>query len=185
MTPSRTRQVLLFLVRSLIVLLTLVTVTELICRYRERAYTGRLVPAEHRTLPPKGVSELRVFAFGGSTVYGLPVPELGFVAQLQYWLRRIYPDRDVRIYNFGLPGTDTSDVLKQMTRRLDDHPDLIIVITGHNEFLYPTDAQPDSRLARIRKMLFQHFATVRLLHWRVRRIMASRKDYLMPCQVTP
>jgi len=126
-----------------------------------------------------------VFTFGGSTVYGQPVPELGFVAQLQYWLRRIYPDRDIRIYNFGVPGANTSYVLEEMTRRLDEHPDLIIVITGHNEFLHPTDAQPNGRLARIREILFRDFATVRVLHWRVQRIMGFRKDYVMPCQVAP
>jgi len=185
MTPSRTRQVLFFIIRTLVVLLTLVTVTELICRHRERVNTALLVPAEYRKLPPKGISELRVFAFGGSTVYGEPVPKLAFVAQLQYWLRRIYPDRDVQIYNFGVQGTDTSYALKQMTRRLDDHPDLIIVITGHNEFLYRMDAQPDSWLARIREMLYWHSAALKLLRRRVRRVMEFRKDYVMPCQVAP
>jgi tetratricopeptide (TPR) repeat protein len=122
-----------------------------------------------------------VFTFGGSTVYGVPAPAVGFVTQIQYWLQHLYPDRQIHVYNFGWPGLDTSDVLQELTRRLDDRPDLLIVITGHNEFLGP---RSERRLNNIRDAL-SRFATMRMVRRGIERITKSKEEYVMPCQVSP
>ena len=135
--------------------------------------------AELRRIPPKGPSEIRLFAFGGSTVKGAPVPEVGFVAQIQYWVHRLYPNRNIRVYNFGYPAADTAYVLRQLTRRLDDQPDLVIVETGGNEFFGPHHG----RIDRLRDTLRLHFATMRLLGLIGYAMSKSRQGYIMPCQV--
>jgi tetratricopeptide (TPR) repeat protein len=183
MSPPKFRRVLLIAAANLGVLAGLLGVTELACRFAARATTDLRHPEQHK-LPPKGASELRVFAFGASTVWGEPVPEVGFVAQMQYWLQRLYPDRNIRIYNFGQPGKDTGYVLNQLTLRLDDQPDLMIVVTGGNEFVWWVPAT-EGRIARAREALSAHFATMRLMQWGMARITKSREEFLMPCQVQP
>jgi len=99
---SKGRRALRIIAVNLAVTCALLVAAELACRHVERVKNESLLPANLRKLPPKGPSELRVFAFGGSTVYGVPVPEVAWVAQIQYWLKRLYPDRDIRVYNFGM-----------------------------------------------------------------------------------
>jgi tetratricopeptide (TPR) repeat protein len=175
------RRVLLIAVANLAVASALLTLVELVCRRWEQARIDRQMPAEQRSIPPKRPDEIRVFAFGGSTVYGAPVPgpEVAFLTQMRFWLHRLYPDRDIRIYNLGYPGMDTAYVLRQLTRRLDDQPDLVIVATGHNEFFGPHHGGVD----RLRDTLRVHFATMRVLARLVNRGMKSRKANVMPCQV--
>jgi tetratricopeptide (TPR) repeat protein len=177
MSFPKTRRVLLVATVNLAVTLAILTGVELVCRYVEHVKTARRDPAQLQELPPKKPSELRVFAFGGSTVFGEPAPEVGFVAQMQHWLQRLYPNRAVDVYNFGAAGMDTDYVLRQVTRRLDDQPDLVIVITGHNEFFDPRD--------RVREMLKSHLATMRVLQGFFRQRLQSRRTDVMPCEVLP
>jgi tetratricopeptide (TPR) repeat protein len=100
---------------------------------------------------------------------------------MQYWLQRLYPDRDIRIYNFGWSALDTRFVLDQLTRRLADQPDLIIVITGGNEFLRQ---DPEGQIAHIQNALSMHVATFRLLEWGIRKVMKPRSP-VVPCQLVP
>ncbi|MBZ5626839.1 MAG: hypothetical protein LAQ69_50410, partial [Acidobacteriia bacterium] len=177
MTFAKTRRVLLIATANIVVVLAVLSLVEGICRYVEQVKSDRRTPAQLRKLPPKGRSELRVFAFGGSTVFGEPAPEVGFVAQMQHWLRSLYPDRDIRVYNFGWPAMDTAYVVQQLTRRIDAQPDLVIVITGHNEFFEPRD--------QVREVLTSHLATMRLLQGFFRKIQEPRRRDVMPCQVVP
>ena len=179
MVLAKARKVGLVAIANLAVALALLTLIELACRHLERAWMERAMPAELKRIPPKGPSEIRVFAFGGSTVFGLPAPPVAFVAQTRYWLRRLYPNRNIRILNFGYPGEDTAYVLRQLTRWLDDQPDLVIVATGHNEFFGPHHGRMD----RLRFTLRLHFATMRLLDHFVEAMMNYRQGYIMPCQV--
>ncbi len=178
MVLTKARKVGLIAVTNLVVGLTLLTIIELAFRHWEQARTDRVVAAEVRGILPKGPSEIRVFAFGGSTVFGAPVREVAFVAQIQYWLHRLYPNRNIRVYNFGSNAVDAGYVLRQVTRRLDDQPDLVIVETGGNEFFAPNHRQYDHLL----RTLHAHFATIRLLG-QFRMMMESRALYVLPCQV--
>ncbi len=179
MTSPKVRLVLLTAVVNLGVLLALMTVTELVARHVERAKYPWIQPQQ---VPPKRGSELRVFTFGASTVWGEPVPEIGFVAQMRYWLRRFYPDRDIRIYNFGARGRNTAWVRRELTSRLDEQPDLIIAETGGTEFAQWEDHEG---LARVPDLLFDNSATMRLLQRAVGKVTGSRGVDPMPCQVLP
>jgi tetratricopeptide (TPR) repeat protein len=180
--PFTFRRVLLIAVVNLSVTLVLLGGAELVCRHAEQASIDRKLPAQLRTLSAKTPSELRVFAFGGSTVFGVPVPEVGFVAQMQYWLQRLYPDRNIRVYNYGWWAENTGYVLRQFTHRLEAQPDLVIVITGHNEFL---GSPPSGGLDSIQQTLRSRFATVRLLRQGSSLIKKTPPSFVMPCEVVP
>ncbi len=169
-------RLLLFVAGSVFTFASL-TVTELVCRHLEQARTPGV------QVPLKKGAEFRVFVFGGSGVWGEPVPEVSFIALMRYWLRRLYPDRDIRVYNFGERGTDTAYVLRELTGRLDEQPDLIVAITGANEFLR-RGPEPEG-IARVRELLFSYSATMRLFQREVGRITGSQGVDLMPCQVQP
>ncbi len=77
----------------------------------------------------------RVFLFGGSTVEGVHVPEYGFAQQLEFWLRRQHPEKRLEIYNFGRAGRDSGYVRRKVEATIGHDPDLIVVLSGHNEFL--------------------------------------------------
>ena len=91
-------------------------------------------------LPPKEQGTVRVFTYGESTVYGWPIPEWGFVAQMEYGLKRRLPERGIEVVNFGTPSIDSGTVRAMIRGTLRCKPDLLIVLTGHNEFL--SDANP-------------------------------------------
>ena len=158
----------------------LLAVIELTSRVAE--YVVDRQQLKNGQLPQKHDSELRVFVFGGSSVYGMPVPEVAFVAQMQYWLKRLYPERNIRIYNFGMPGANTRYALQEFHRRLADQPDLMIVITGHNEFLAPFSSE---RATSVDEKLARYFSTVRLVDRALAHMMRYRKGAVTPDHVEP
>src|ERR1043166_2583396 len=170
--------------------LVVLAATELICRFVEgrmdrvpkRAPTNEEPSKPPSSLPPKGASEVRVFLFGGSSVYGVPVPEVAFAAQMRYWLHRLYPDRDVKIYNFGWGGVDSQYGLHEFQTRLDAEPDLTIVITGHNEFL---TRDSNEQLDSIRSKLARHLSAMRLVERSVTKKAQSERNNVMPSQILP
>jgi hypothetical protein len=96
----------------------------------------------------------RIFLYGGSTVYGAPVPEFSFAAQLEFWLHRLAPERPVQIVNFGVNGRPSAFVLEEIERTLPAHPDLAIVLTAHNEFLgWKPDTPWERRRQRVGRLL--------------------------------
>lgn len=95
-------------------------------------------PPVAEPLPAKAPGTFRVIAVGGSTVRGLHVPEMGFVAQLEELLRTLRPDAPVEVWNFGKGARASTLVRRVVEETLDDEPDLYVVLTGHNEFLFRT-----------------------------------------------
>lgn len=91
-------------------------------------------PARLAIQKPPGT--LRVFALGGSTTYGLYVGgEDAFPAVLERSLARRLPSRDVEMVNLGCPGFASDRVLALLRSVLRLDPDLVVVLTGHNEML--------------------------------------------------
>jgi len=80
--------------------------------------------------------ELTILCVGDSHTWGAGVPEDGnYPAQLQDALRERYPSRRVRVVNAGVPGTNTSYVVRRLEgwiHALD--PDAVIAWTGTNNF---------------------------------------------------
>jgi tetratricopeptide (TPR) repeat protein len=172
---------------NLTILLGLLAVLELGSRFLEhgahKPTSAETDVSEELQLPPKSSSELRVFMFGGSTVYGSPVPEVAFVSQTEYWLRQLFPDRNIKVYNFGSPGRDMRFVRNRFAHRLADRPDLAVVITGHNEFLQSTPRH--TSIADLHAALSQHLATMRLVDRVVNQFRTARKAYVMPDRIVP
>jgi len=131
-------------------------------------------------LPPKPPGTYRVVVLGGSTAFGTPVRELGFAAQLEFLLRSLAPGRALEVVNLGRRGRPAETV----RRAVDDvvergDPDLLVVLTAHNEFLAAGDP---SRLRRLARALRARLASVRVLADLLER--PGRPDP-MPERVTP
>ena len=84
---------------------------------------------------PKRSGVFRILTLGGSTVQGVPDGDLGFVTQLAAGLSDLAGDRPVEILNWARSGAPSSEVLALLEASADVEPDLVIVLTGHNEFL--------------------------------------------------
>jgi hypothetical protein len=84
---------------------------------------------------PKQKDSFRIFVYGGSTVEGAPIKEFSFVSQLEFWLREIHPEKSLEVYNFGRGARPSAYVLGMVEKSITHDPDLLIVLSGHNEFL--------------------------------------------------
>lgn len=97
---------------------------------RERFFVRQTFPA---TKPEK---EFRIFVLGGSTVQGRPyLPDTAFSNWLQQELDATDTDHDYRVVNCGGISYASFRLRPMVNEVLTYDPDLIIVATGHNEFL--------------------------------------------------
>jgi tetratricopeptide (TPR) repeat protein len=84
----------------------------------------------------KPKESFRVFCLGGSTVLGHPFrPPTAFPAWLEVELEGIDPSRPVEAINCGGMSYASYRLVPILEEVLEYDPDLIIVLTGHNEFL--------------------------------------------------
>ncbi len=102
-----------------------------------------------RAPPPKAAGALRIFVFGSSVAWGAPVPELGFAAQLEYWLARSRPDLRVELYNYSVPGRDSERILDALRGAIGWQPDLLLIEPGFGAFMR------DRPLSEARKWLLR------------------------------
>ncbi len=85
----------------------------------------------------KSPATFRVFCFGGSSVFGYPfAPKVSIPIVLRMFLQKVMPARKVEVFNAEFNGGDSSRTLSLMKEALEFNPDLFIVYTGHNEFLW-------------------------------------------------
>ena len=124
---------------------------------------------------PKSANEFRVFAFGGSATAGMGFPYNGsFSRWLERMLQAAHPDREVEVVNMGRVGYSTEQVKVLFDEVLEKaEPDLLIVYSGHNEFL---DVKARLALAgppasRLSDWLDRHSAAVRF----ARGLLPARK----------
>ena len=84
----------------------------------------------------KAPGEYRVFCLGGSTVQGSPYStETAFSTWLEIALRAADSQRNWRVINCGGVSYASYRLIPILQEVLAYHPDLIVVCTGHNEFL--------------------------------------------------
>lgn len=84
----------------------------------------------------KGVDEYRIFCLGGSTVQGRPFSiETSFTSWLELGLAAADPNRRWEVVNCGGVSYASYRLVPILEEVLEYEPDLIIVYTGHNEFL--------------------------------------------------
>ena len=118
---------------------------------------------------PKG---FRIFCLGGSTVQGRPyATETSFTSWLQIGLQVAEPQRTWEVVNCGGVSYASYRLVPILEEVLQYEPDLIIVCTGHNEFL------EDRTYGHIRD---QSVALVSLHSWvaRLRTYQLLREQYL-------
>jgi tetratricopeptide (TPR) repeat protein len=84
----------------------------------------------------KGPDEVRIFCLGGSTVQGRPFAvETSFTTWLELGLQAADPRRQWDVVNCGGVSYASYRLAPILEEVLGYEPDLIIVYTGHNEFL--------------------------------------------------
>ncbi len=84
----------------------------------------------------KDPREFRIFCLGGSTVQGRPYAiETSFTTWLELSLQAADPDRPWEVVNCGGVSYASYRLAPILNEILEYEPDLIIVYTGHNEFL--------------------------------------------------
>jgi lysophospholipase L1-like esterase len=89
-----------------------------------------------RFLASKPPGEFRIFCLGGSTVQGRPYAiETSFTTWLELSLHAAEPQRRFEVVNCGGISYASYRLVPILDEVLQHQPDLIIVYTGHNEFL--------------------------------------------------
>ncbi len=84
----------------------------------------------------KGADEFRIFCLGGSTVQGRPYSiETSFTTWLEMNLRAADPGRRWEVVNCGGVSYASYRLVPILEEVLGYEPDLIVLYTGHNEFL--------------------------------------------------
>lgn len=124
-------------------------------------------------------NHFKIFSYGGSTVYGGSIPEYGFMAQLNAALQRSEADT-YTVCNIGQSARDSSGVLLDIERTISYSPDLIIVLSGHNEFLA---TKFESTVMRRWRERVSRLAAIRLFNAVMRRLvggLVSRADMREP-----
>ncbi len=99
-------------------------------RAAARSFNEQTFPLE------KTDDELRVFVLGGSSAFGFPWgAELAFPARLERALQASLPDRDVHVVNAAAMSYGSHRLRILAHELLDYAPDLLVLYTGHNEFV--------------------------------------------------
>ncbi|WP_419194584.1 methyltransferase [Novipirellula herctigrandis] len=85
---------------------------------------------------PKPANEFRIVCLGGSTVQGRPYAiETSFSTWLELSLRAADPDQQWEVINCGGVSYASYRLVPVLEEMLRYEPDLVILYTGHNEFL--------------------------------------------------
>lgn len=84
----------------------------------------------------KSKKAFRIFALGGSTTYGEPyASETSFPAFVGKFLEAANPNRDIEVINCGGLSYASYRIRFILQEVLEYSPDLILIYTGHNEYL--------------------------------------------------
>ncbi|NIL99679.1 MAG: tetratricopeptide repeat protein [Acidobacteria bacterium] len=84
----------------------------------------------------KPENAFRVFVLGGSSAFGFPWgAEQAFSSKLEHALQASWPDRDVRVVNAAGMSYGSHRLRILAHELLDYAPDLLVLYTGHNEFV--------------------------------------------------
>ena len=81
---------------------------------------------------PEGV--IRIACVGGSTVEGMPFPELAFPVVLQRMLRLLKSGEPIEVIGCGVGGNYSAGELRIFEEVLELEPDIVVLYSAHNEF---------------------------------------------------
>ena len=83
----------------------------------------------------KAPGSYRVFFQGESSAAGFPYGHGGAPSRmLAARLARLFPDRDVEVVNTALTAVNSYTLLDQADEIVAQHPDAVLIYTGHNEY---------------------------------------------------
>lgn len=81
---------------------------------------------------PEGV--IRIACVGGSTVEGMPFPELAFPVVLQRMLRLLKSGDSIEVIGCGVGGNYSAGELRVFEEAIELEPDIVVLYSAHNEF---------------------------------------------------
>jgi tetratricopeptide (TPR) repeat protein len=97
---------------------------------RRHSFTAARFPVD---LPERSAL---VFCLGGSSVYGYPDgAEFAFPDRLEQSLHSVHPDREVYVVNQGGMSYGSGRLRLLASQLMAYRPDVVVVYTGHNEFV--------------------------------------------------
>lgn len=103
--------------------------------YRTSRFRGQFFP-DQEFAAAKPAEEFRVFCLGGSTVYGKPfLADTAFPKWLELELNARQSEKRVKVVNCGGISYASHRLLHVAREVAQYSPDLIVLATGHNEFL--------------------------------------------------
>ncbi|NKB69743.1 MAG: hypothetical protein GKR89_21950 [Candidatus Latescibacteria bacterium] len=106
-------------------------------RFFQHQYV-RHSPVQERFALDKPEGTFRVFVLGASTLIGYPnPPATGFPHFLQLMLADRFPGRSFEVVNCGITAINSFCLLDFVDEILQHQPDLVLVYSGHNEFVGP------------------------------------------------
>lgn len=127
----------------------------------------------------KGENTFRVFVLGESSAAGWPyIPNASFPRHLRRKLELYFPEKNIEVINLGMSAISTY-TLRDFTRALiKQHPDLVLIYTGHNEYygaLGAASTQSIAGLPFLNNLYLRliDFRTVQLLRDAIRFVKGS------------
>ncbi len=122
----------------------------------------RLCFRDQQFLAHKPAGTVRIFCFGGSTVQGHPYNvETSFTTWLQIALQALDPARSWEVINCGGISYASYRLAPMVEESLGYEPDLVILYTGHNEFLEDRSYGAAGRLPGVLRGLVERAARLR------------------------
>ena len=112
----------------------------------------------------KAPGTLRIFVQGESSAAGFPYGRWASpAALLQQRLQRAYPDRNVEVINTAMAAVTSYVLLDFADEIIAQHPDAVVIYTGHNEYL-GVGGVGSSYVSAKSPMLARTVAALRHLH---------------------
>ena len=128
------------------------------------------------SLPVAPAGQLRIVALGSSTMAGHPFePKFGIPQMLAWRVQAMYPDREIVVENLAVPGQSLREAILCL-QRLKLRPHLLLLYSGHNEFLHDMEEclDPGTGLHELADPWLVNSPLVRLLHFHLTRLRVMR-----------
>lgn len=138
---------------------------------------GFFRPASFAASKPSGTR--RIFVLGGSTVQGRPYStETAFSSWLRLRLESAEPETDFEVINCGGVSYASYRVAKILDEVLQHDPDLIVLYTGHNEFLEDRTYADVRSMSPANKVIWRIGSHLRTVQWLKNRLATHRRTRL-------
>lgn len=108
----------------------------------------------------------RIFVLGGSTVQGRPyATETSFTTWLRLRLQAASPETQFEVVNCGGVSYASYRLAKILSEVLPHQPDLIVIYSGHNEFLEDREYTQVREVGPVRRRIATAASKIRLVTW--------------------